>query len=104
MGTLVPLFNQGAATLQGFQIQSQADMNTALTYLAAGGGITGTGYTRSVDLRQPGGTNTPLVCSLSIVDANGIQQLAFVNDWIILANNTVATVCKVANFAGLYHT
>lgn len=101
MAGLVPLFNQ-TTTLQGFQITSQSDMLTALGYLASGGGITGVGYTGQINLQTAAGTNT---WSLNLYDvANNKSQTALVNDWIILTNNTVADVCKSANFASQYHT
>jgi glutamate dehydrogenase/leucine dehydrogenase len=101
MAGLVPLFNQ-TTTLQGFQITSQADMLTALGYLANGGGVTGVGYTGQINLQTAGSTNT---WSLNIYDvANNHSQTALVSDWIILTNNTVAVVCKSANFTAQFHT
>jgi hypothetical protein len=101
MAGLVPLFNQ-TTTLQGFQITSQADMLTALGYLASGGGVTGAGYTGQINLQTANSTNT---WSLNLYDVtNNHSQTAMVGDWIILTNNTVAVVCKSANFAAQFHT
>jgi hypothetical protein len=102
MASLVALTRQ-TETVQGFQILAAADMFNALAYLTPGGGITGAGYTGTVQ-QQNTGTAASVVWQLLINDpVANTSSFAQINDWIILENNAHASVCKAANFASLYH-
>jgi hypothetical protein len=93
---------RNAETVQGFQIQAPADMMTALTYLAPGGGITGTGYTGTINQTSTG-TSASVAWTLLINNTStNTSAFASIGDWIILENNTLASVCKEANFSTLY--
>lgn len=89
-------------TVQGFQIQAPADMFTALSYLTPGGGITGTGYTGTVNQTNTG-TSATVVWTLLINNPiTNTSAFASLGDWIILENNALASVAKAANFSSLY--
>lgn len=101
MSTLETL-TRNAETVQGFQIQAPADMFTALSYLAPGGGITGAGYTGTIN-QQNTGTSGSVVWTLLLNNiTTNTSAFASIGDWIILENNSLASVCKEANFASLY--
>jgi hypothetical protein len=96
MAGLVPITRK-TETLQAFQLTSQTDMVTALDYLGNGGysgsitlGLTSTGTKQyQMWINNPGQSNS---------------QNAVTGDWIVIANNTVATVVPAAQFANLYST
>lgn len=101
MSSLVAL-TRNAETVQGFQLQSQADMVTALGYLAPGGGIAGAGYSGQIT-QQNSGTAGSVVWQMWLNNAAAnTSQIAMVGDWVILENNTLASVCKQGNFSSLY--
>lgn len=81
-------------TLQGFQLTSQTDMLTALTYLNA------MGYTGVINCQS---INATLKWSLGLYDTKqNTSQTGYVNDVIVIKNNTVATIIPAADFNALY--
>lgn len=83
-----------AATIQGYQITSPADMLTALTYL------TDHAYTGIINCRI---VNEAAEWSLAIYDTNqNTSQTAYVNDVIVIENGSTATVVPADKFASLY--
>jgi lipopolysaccharide export system protein LptA len=95
MSSLVAL-TANTVTVQGFQILAAADMMTALNYI---GGLGGT-YSGSIQMANNAGT---LGWQLLINNvAANTSQFATINDWIILQNNALVTVCKSGNFSTLY--
>lgn len=92
MSDLLTLARQ-TETIQGYQLTSQTDMLTALTYITAGGYIGQISYTDQ---------STWL---LYIQNASlNTHATATIGDWIIIENNAVVTVCPQDKFASLYHT
>lgn len=81
-----------AATVQGFQLSSSADMWTALTWLS------GHGYTGNIAYGQRGGTDTWWLTFTN----GGTSYAATVGDWVVVENSSVASVCKASVFANLY--
>lgn len=79
-----------AETLQAFQLVTQTDMLTALTYLKD------LGYTGSV--RYESGTWTFTFQSAD----RSIGQSAGINDWIVIANNIHASAVSAADAPVLY--
>lgn len=96
MSTLVTL-TRNAETVQGFQIQASTDMVAALTYLAT----LAIPYSGTMSYQLSGST---YVWTLTLQNSREGASLtpAFINDWIILENNSVASVCPAANFATFY--
>ena len=95
MGTLVTIQRQ-TETIQGFQILVPQDMMDALNYLV------GTlGYTGGINCNLIGGAHT---WQLNFTGGGVVQQVGGINDYIILENNAIATICPAANFSALYHT
>jgi hypothetical protein len=83
-------------TLQKFQLVTNNDMFTALTYLV---GLTASPYTGLVQVTN----NGTLIWSLNLYNTHqNTSQTAYINDYIILQNNTTATVCPAAQYASLY--
>ena len=80
-----------AESLMAFQLTSPADMMTALTYL-----VDHMGYTGSV-------MNMPGVWTLQFqTTTNSVSQIGHINDWVILTNNTLASICSAADAPNLY--
>lgn len=87
-----------AVTLQRFLITSNNDMMTALAYLVPGGGLTSSPYSGQINYNA-----TTSAWSLNLYNTHqNTSQTAYVNDYIILQNNTTATVCPAAQYASLY--
>ena len=94
MGTLVTITRQ-TETIQGFQLVVPQDMMDALNYL------TGTlGYTGGINCNLIGGAHT---WQLNFTGAGIAPQSGLINDYIILENNQIATICHAANYSALYH-
>jgi hypothetical protein len=86
-------------TLQKFQLLVYSDMMTALQYLAT---LTASPYTGLVQVTNPGGNGT-LVWSMNLYNTHqNTSQTAYINDYVILQNNTTATICPAAQYASLY--
>lgn len=101
MSSLVTL-TRNSETVQGFQLQAPQDMFTALAYLAPGGGIVGAGYTGTINQKNDG-TAANVTWELLLHDIiTNLNGYAYIGDWIILENNTLASIVKQANFATLY--
>jgi hypothetical protein len=80
-----------AETIQAFQLTTPADMMTALTYL-----VDHMGYTGSV-------MNSPGVWQLNFqTTTNNQSQTGHINDWVIITNNTLASICSAADAPDLY--
>lgn len=93
MSSLVNL-TANATALQGFQLTSSSDMLTALSYL------TGQGYTGVINCQLINGTIT---WSLGLYDTKqNTSQTGYINDVIVIKNNSTATVVPAAKFASLY--
>jgi hypothetical protein len=96
MSSLVTI-TRNTETIQGYQIQQPADMLTALQYVS---GLTAAVYTGRIECDNSNGT---AVWSLLINNTTtNTSQFGNLNDWVILENNAVVTICKAANFSALY--
>jgi hypothetical protein len=97
MSSLVGV-TQKSASLQGFQILTYTDMQTALAYI---GGISGSTYGGQINMQNNNGT---LTWTLLINNSASTSQspTAVIGDWVILTGGTIVSVCKQANFATLY--
>lgn len=94
MGTLVGVTPK-AVTVQGFQFESYQDMLDALSYLST--------------LQQPytGSLNCQIVDSamtwwLTLVNPHGVGGTGYINDWVILENNTNAHIVRAVDFDTFY--
>lgn len=77
-------------------------MFAALSYLTPGGGIAGAGYTGSIT-QQSAGTSGSVIWQLLVNNVTtNTSAFASIGDWIILENNSLASVAKSANFSALY--
>lgn len=84
-------------TLQGYQLQAYTDMLSALNYLVT---LASSPYTGLVQVTTPNGTP---VWSMNLYNTHqNTSQTAYINDYIILQNNTTATVCPAAQYSALY--
>lgn len=82
------------STLQAYQLVAQADMTTALSYLAT------RGYTGHVSLTRISGV---LTWQLTLqADAGNDVQSGFINDWVVIENDTIATITPAAKAGSLY--
>lgn len=92
MSTLVNL-TANTVTIQGFQLLEPTDMLTALEYL------TTQGYQGTLNAEIVGGTKY----SLNLYHPQmAINQVAYINDWIILQNGSIATVVAANKFDIFY--
>ena len=82
-------------SLQGYQLTSQTDMVTALTYLSS------RGYSGSVNCYKQAGAATWQIM-LQSDSGSGATPLGALNDWIIIENDTVATIVPAAKAALIY--
>ena len=82
-------------TLQGYQLTSDSDMHAALEYLSA------RGYSGSVSVSKASGTATWQM-SLVADSGNSAAQFGNVTDWIIIQNDSVATIVTAAVAGQLY--
>jgi hypothetical protein len=86
-----------AVTLQRYQLVAYTDMITALNYLVT---LAASPYTGIVQVTNPAGTP---IWSMNLYNTKqNTSQTAYIGDYIILQNNTTATVCPAAQYASLY--
>lgn len=95
MSSLVPITAR-TATIQGYELESEDDMFAALKYLST------LGYTGVINCQIRSGSPTWTI-GLYNTQQNS-SQTAFINDWIVLENGAIASVCPAANFDTLYST
>ena len=93
MSTLVNVTRQAEA-LQGYQLLAADDMYAALKYIQPGG------YSGNVAVDATG-TWSMVFQSNS---QNSQSAIAHINDWIIIENSSIASVCPAAKFGNLYAT
>lgn len=94
MSSLITI-TANTTSLQGYQLTSYSDMISALSYLV---GLTSSPYSGQVAYNY-----TTAAWSLSLYNTKqNINQTGNVGDWVILQNNTTATICPQAQFAALY--
>jgi hypothetical protein len=93
----MPLVNisRKASTLQAYQLSTPADMVTALAYLTA------RGYVGSISAYMSGAV---LVWQLNLQLANNSGQAmsGITNDWVVIENDSIATVVPAAKATTLY--
>lgn len=79
-------------SLQAYQLTSPSDMLAALTYLAD------RNYTGTIDCRA-----TVWTLTFQNPERN-IGQSAQINDYIVIENGIIASVCPLDNFDTLFNT
>lgn len=84
-----------AVTVQGYQLQSSQDMHDALAYLSG----LAQPYTGSINR---GDSGQGVTWWLTFVNVHGTGFTAELNDWVILENGSVATVCRAVDFDTFY--
>lgn len=82
-----------AETIQAYQLTSADDMHTALKYIQPGG------YSGAV---QVDATGTWSMYFQSTSAANTQLYSAKINDYVIIENNSLASVCPASKFGNLY--
>lgn len=82
--------------LQGYQLTSPESMIAALAYIAQGG------YSGNINRATSGGVTTWTMWLQSPIQ--NTSQSAKIGDWIVIRNNSIASVIPEANFAALYNT
>lgn len=91
MSTLITVTRQ-AETLQAYQLTSADDMHAALKYIQPGG------YSGSVSVDATG----TWTMAFSSTSQNAQSYMGKINDYVIIENNTLASVCPAAKFGNLY--
>ena len=86
-----------AEAIQGFQLQANTDMFTALAYLT-----TNLGYVGNVNSFIDGTGKPQWQLTIQSTTRQGTQGIAIIGDWVILENNAVASICPASQFASLY--
>jgi len=92
--TLTPV----SATYQGWQLISAQDMHAALEYL------TTKKYTGTVSAFTDAAGVVTWQLVLSSVSPQSAQSIAALNDWVIIENDTIASVCPAEHFDARYQT
>jgi hypothetical protein len=89
-----------STTYQGWQLLTPQDMHDALEYL------TPRGYTGTVSslTNANGSTDWQFILIASGNAPQAAQAIAAINDWVIIENDTIATVCPAAYFDARYQT
>ena len=86
-------------TLQGWQLLTPDDMHSALEYLAA------KGYTGSVNsLIDPGSGALTWQLILQSTTRKSSLAVAVINDWVIIENDAIASICPAEEFDARYQT
>lgn len=91
MSSLINVTRQ-AETIQAYQLTSADDMHAALKYIQPGG------YSGSVAVDATG-TWTLYFQSTS---TNAQTYVGHINDYVIIENNALASLCPAAKFGNLY--
>lgn len=94
MATLISITAK-AVTTQGYQLQTPTDMLNALSYLAT----LPQPYTGSINANVLDGAQT---WWLTIVNPHGTGSTGYINDWVILENNNLATITRAVDFNTFY--
>lgn len=94
MATLVPVTAK-AVTTQGYQLQTPTDMLNALSYLSS----LPQAYTGSLNCQIMDGV---LTWWLTFVNPHGSGYTGYINDWVILENNNLATITRAVDFDTFY--
>ena len=83
-------------TIQGWQLLSAQDMHDALEYLTA------KNYTGTVSavIDGTGAILWQLIVSSAVRQAT--QAIGVVNDWVIIENDTIASICPAEHFNARY--
>ena len=89
---LIPI-QRKPSNLQGYQLISSEDMFIALEYMSH------RDYTGTVNCYNSGGI---IQWSLSLQDPTGGSQQAVLNDWLVLENDTIATLVPEGKAGTLY--
>lgn len=91
MSTLVSV-SRKAEAIQGYQLLTQDDMFAALKYIVAGG------YSGNVTVDATG----TWALFFQSTSANNQMAVGHVNDWVIIENNSIASICPASKFGNLY--
>jgi hypothetical protein len=83
--------------IQGYQLQTPADMVTALDYI---GQFPSNNYSGQIQMQNNGGTRvwTLLVNNVT----NNASGFATIGDIIVIENGANVSICKQADFGSLY--
>lgn len=82
------------SVLQGYQLATPADMQTALDYLST------RGYSGSVTQSKSG---TATVWTLSLQSDNGTgSQAGVIGSWVVIENDAIASIVPAAKAAAMY--
>lgn len=92
MGTLVDVTRK-TETIQAYQLESADDMFAALKYVSAGN------YSGSVNYSKEGDRWNLLLTNT----VSGTSAYAFILDWIIIENSSIASVCKASDYTNLFN-
>jgi len=85
-----------SATYQGWQLLTSQDMHAALEY------VVGKGYTGTISaFSDPAGALTWQLVLASVGPQNA-NAIGAINDWVIIENDTIASICPADHFAARY--
>jgi hypothetical protein len=94
----VPLINvtRKPVTTQAFQLTAQTDMNTALIYLST------RGYSGEVACGKNADGSVRWALIIRTDTGNNLQQIGNIGDWVVIENDSIATIFTAAKAAVLY--
>lgn len=87
-----------AVSTQGYQLTSQSDMFAALDYLKT------RGYSGNVATYKNGSGAAAWQLTIQADSGTTLPQTGFINDWVVIENDSIATIYPPAKAAALYQT